>query len=87
MRNEDIKELIENMQVKCPADSETFEKHVKILNNIETVLPKLDKTLDKIQARLDKHGDDILILKTERRILLWLAPLLGGASGFISKYL
>ena len=71
MRNEDIKDLFDKWQGRCEDHAKRFDK--------------LDEKLDKALEVMTKNREDIACIKAERRVIVWLAGVLGAVLTFIAN--
>jgi hypothetical protein len=75
----------------CPANPMMVEKHVKVMNSLEIILPQFQAQLDKIEKRGDENYADILTMKvvkkTEQRYTYIGSGLIASACAIIAKFL
>ena len=69
----------------CIADTETYQKHCLVLQSLQESIPRLEKTLERIDARLDGTEKAITVIQTEKRTGWGIAAFLGALGGWLAS--
>ena len=82
----------------CPADKKTYEKHCRILEDIQVTFPQFKDALKDIKEVLKEgaetfknHERRITVMETEKKtaigVVAFIGAVLGGIAGWLSKHL